>query len=164
MRGPDLDGTMGPMDGTFAGIPMDDGTGMGPMDGMYGGEPAMQPSRGAPPTWVLVHGEELVCGPDGIPHSNGEACCHMSCGECGGVGCGSRPGGASACCLSHIDRAQDSCDSHGPPCVLSAAAATADGAGMHGNAAMDAAGMDPLMGTATGPPAMALWDSTMGGP
>ena len=31
----------------------------------------------------------------GIP--NGLACCRAECGECGGTGCGGRPGGAAAC-------------------------------------------------------------------
>ena len=59
----------------------------------------------------------LDCGPDGIAHSNGEVCCHASCGSCGGSGCGSRPGGSSACCLSRVSAAE-SCMVRGPPCVL----------------------------------------------
>jgi hypothetical protein len=52
----------------------------------------------------------------GIP--NGDVCCSASCGSCGGSGCGSRPGGASACCAGPITTANVSCSGSEPPCVI----------------------------------------------
>ena len=34
------------------------------------------------------------------------ACCAKECGSCGGVGCGSRPGGPMSCCVSQIPESQ----------------------------------------------------------
>ena len=51
--------------------------------------------------------------------TNGATCCASSCGSCGGTGCGSRSGGASACCQSNIREGGRSCDVVGPPCVMS---------------------------------------------
>ena len=52
----------------------------------------------------------------GIP--SGNVCCAASCGECGGSGCGSRPGGASNCCSGAIRSSGRLCATVGPPCVL----------------------------------------------
>jgi len=38
----------------------------------------------------------------GIVNKKRSHCCPESCGECGGEGCGSRPGGAGQCCVGHI--------------------------------------------------------------
>eukprot|EP00752_Nemacystus_decipiens_P008422 g7528.t1 len=43
---------------------------------------------------------DFVC--DGVLSLLGQYCCPSSCGECGGVGCSSRPGGSEACCTSKI--------------------------------------------------------------
>lgn len=49
---------------------------------------------------------EDVCAPhNGIlnyPEESRDVCCQASCGKCGGAGCSSRPGGASACCVNTI--------------------------------------------------------------
>ena len=34
--------------------------------------------------------------------ADGAACCALTCGSCGGAGCGQRPGGAAACCYGPI--------------------------------------------------------------
>ena len=34
--------------------------------------------------------------------ADGNACCALTCGSCGGSGCGDRPGGADNCCYGHI--------------------------------------------------------------
>jgi hypothetical protein len=47
-----------------------------------------------------------------------EVCCAAACGTCGGTGCASRPGGASACCLGNIRAAGRSCAQFPPPCVV----------------------------------------------
>jgi hypothetical protein len=52
----------------------------------------------------------------GIP--NGDVCCAASCGSCGGTGCGSRPGGARACCTGPIAAAGVSCSGAEPPCIM----------------------------------------------
>lgn len=44
------------------------------------------------------------------------ACCPISCGSCGGKGCGARPGGDSACCGSNILAKNSACGT--PPCVI----------------------------------------------
>jgi hypothetical protein len=44
-------------------------------------------------------------------------CCAASCGQCGGSGCGSRPGGSAACCINTILSAGNSCSGSLPPCV-----------------------------------------------
>ncbi|CAN0383357.1 unnamed protein product [Ectocarpus sp. 13 AM-2016] len=36
----------------------------------------------------------------GIESPNGKACCALTCGSCGGVGCSRRPGGSYDCCES----------------------------------------------------------------
>lgn len=43
---------------------------------------------------------DFVC--DGILSLLGQYCCPTECGQCGGVGCSSRPGGSDACCTSKI--------------------------------------------------------------
>jgi hypothetical protein len=48
----------------------------------------------------------------------GSACCAASCGECGGSGCGGRPGGGENCCSSGVWHSGRSCATHGPPCIL----------------------------------------------
>ncbi|CAB9526452.1 unknown protein [Seminavis robusta] len=62
----------------------------------------------------------------GIPASiyqiNGadyQSCCPSSCTACGGPGCSQRPGG-SECCNGGIRVLGYSCDTQGPPCLLSA--------------------------------------------
>ncbi len=48
----------------------------------------------------------------------GLACCAARCGSCGGSGCGSRPGGADACCTGRIGESGRSCHAFEPPCIL----------------------------------------------
>lgn len=49
----------------------------------------------------------------------GDVCCPAECGACGGAGCGSRPGGAEACCGGAIRSAGLSCEDNPPPCLIS---------------------------------------------
>lgn len=55
-------------------------------------------------------GESGIC--------NSQVCCHLSCGECGGFGCGERPGGAHNCCESVILRSAVKCSSGTVPCIV----------------------------------------------
>ncbi len=45
-------------------------------------------------------------------------CCSPECGECGGQGCGSRPGGGSDCCGGPIVSKGLSCEDNVAPCVI----------------------------------------------
>ena len=58
--------------------------------------------------------EPVEC--DGI--LSGSVCCHSACGQCGGSGCGSLPGGASACCSTNILNDNLSCETNPAPCVM----------------------------------------------
>jgi len=49
---------------------------------------------------------------------NGNACCSSGCISCGGNGCSSRSGGASACCYGNIMSDANSCNNNEPPCVV----------------------------------------------
>ena len=51
---------------------------------------------------------------------NGQACCPLSCGQCGGPGCSGRGAGADSCCWGHITTAKKSCSTHSAPCFLDA--------------------------------------------
>ncbi len=48
---------------------------------------------------------------------NGVFCCHNSCGQCGGSGCGK--GGADRCCTGNIKEKKRSCDKNNAPCMMS---------------------------------------------
>lgn len=54
----------------------------------------------------------------GILSRDGLSCCPAACGACGGSNCGSRPGGAAACCTSNIQSAGKSCASFEAPCAI----------------------------------------------
>ena len=65
--------------------------------------------------------EPVVVGSDptcefGIIKDN--ICCSPECGECGGQGCGSRPGGGSDCCGGPIVSKGLSCEDNVAPCVI----------------------------------------------
>lgn len=47
-----------------------------------------------------------------------KVCCLRSCGECGGSGCGGRPGGKNGCCVSTIEESGRLCGRDARPCVL----------------------------------------------
>eukprot|EP00040_Diaphanoeca_grandis_P012246 m.62262 g.62262 ORF g.62262 m.62262 type:complete len:539 (+) comp23120_c1_seq1:120-1736(+) len=49
---------------------------------------------------------------------DGLYCCLESCGVCGGKGCSDHTGGKPGCCLSNILNANQSCNTHDPPCML----------------------------------------------
>ncbi len=55
---------------------------------------------------------------DGGIASSG-VCCDAACGQCGGQGCGGRPGGSSACCTGVIKRSGVDCSFAQAPCILS---------------------------------------------
>jgi len=48
----------------------------------------------------------------------GDVCCSAECGQCGGTGCGSFPGGSDNCCGTPITTAGNSCNDGGAPCVI----------------------------------------------
>ena len=48
----------------------------------------------------------------------GNYCCPSECGECGGPGCGSRPGGGSDCCGTSIRDSGLFCDFNDAPCII----------------------------------------------
>ncbi|MEZ4431462.1 MAG: hypothetical protein R3F65_03555 [bacterium] len=50
--------------------------------------------------------------------ARGVTCCAAACGECGGAGCGARPGGAAACCAGPIGESGRSCAFAAAPCIL----------------------------------------------
>ena len=74
---------------------------------------------------LVLHGclaaEQHTCGTTAVPGILGThglaACCPASCGECGGKGCQSRPGGKEACCAGAIRSSARTCDRHAPPCL-----------------------------------------------
>ncbi|CAN0251350.1 unnamed protein product [Ascophyllum nodosum] len=57
---------------------------------------------------------------NGFPgFQNGNVCCAVECGLCGGVGCSAAPGGQNSCCTSAIITNGDSCSDAGEaPCFL----------------------------------------------
>lgn len=55
--------------------------------------------------------------------SAGSACCAAQCGQCGGSGCGSRPGGGAQCCMSGVIGGNRGCNEVGPPCEIGSGSA-----------------------------------------
>ena len=49
---------------------------------------------------------------------SGNSCCPSECGQCGGPGCGSSPGGANDCCESSIRDSGLFCDFNDAPCII----------------------------------------------
>ncbi|CAB1103155.1 unnamed protein product [Ectocarpus sp. CCAP 1310/34] len=63
--------------------------------------------------------ERCSNGVYGIESSNGLACCALTCGSCGGVGCSRRPGGSYDCCESEIVEEGEACAATGAsPCYM----------------------------------------------
>ncbi|CBJ26487.1 hypothetical protein Esi_0034_0004 [Ectocarpus siliculosus] len=63
--------------------------------------------------------ERCSNGVYGIESSNGKACCALTCGSCGGVGCSGRPGGSYDCCESEIVEEGEACAATGAsPCYI----------------------------------------------
>lgn len=90
---------------------------------LYGALPSMPTSAPNPGT------DSGKSGPR-TPHTRGSSeksgrvckrgyCCPKSCGECGGRGCGLRPGGLDACCIHRIKASGRRCSQHRPPCIRS---------------------------------------------
>ena len=50
--------------------------------------------------------------------AEGDVCCAARCGECGGAGCGGRPGGADECCTGRVRESGRGCAFAEPPCLL----------------------------------------------
>ena len=48
----------------------------------------------------------------------GDVCCAPGCGECGGPGCGGRPGGAESCCTRGVRESGRVCSEHPAPCRM----------------------------------------------
>ncbi len=80
--------------------------------GGTGGAPS-EPSEG-------TGGSLQEPGPDcaGIASADGAVCCPLSCGTCGGDGCGARPGGGADCCTGPILSSGAMCTEVEAPCVL----------------------------------------------
>ena len=80
---------------------------------------------------------------DGV--RSGRVCCAASCGECGGVGCADRVGGAHACCKGEVFTSGVSCAEAPAPCLIDLS-----GDALHkrkrGTAARDAAIIDAAIG------------------
>ena len=65
------------------------------------------------------HQEDPTCSTGIQVTSQGvKACCASSCGQCGGTGCSTFPGGASSCCVTNIVNANVSCKLSKPPCIV----------------------------------------------
>ena len=48
-----------------------------------------------------------------------DICCEKNCGQCGGSGCSSAPGGASKCCSGKIRKSGKICvDIHDTACII----------------------------------------------
>ena len=60
---------------------------------------------------------------DGLISASGLACCPTTCGQCGGSGCGSAPGGSSDCCGSGVTNSGIYCDDNVAPCIITSASA-----------------------------------------
>ncbi|CAM9261415.1 unnamed protein product [Pylaiella littoralis] len=62
---------------------------------------------------------DVAC--DGVLSTLGNYCCASKCGTCGGSGCSSRDGGASACCTTDINEAGVTCETNSgsAPCIVS---------------------------------------------
>ncbi|CAM9786703.1 unnamed protein product [Ectocarpus fasciculatus] len=74
------------------------------------------PTSGAAPTSDM---EMCSNGVYGIESSSGKACCALTCGSCGGVGCSRRPGGSYGCCESEILEEGEACAATGAsPCYI----------------------------------------------
>ena len=70
----------------------------------------------APPTGSTPPG---VCsnGLSGVQFE--DICCSLSCGTCGGLGCGGRDGGRDECCTSAITNEGVRCSDSGvAPCIV----------------------------------------------
>lgn len=76
-------------------------------------KPTATPSPSPSPAPKMLS-QAPVCAKGGIFSSG--VCCPASCGTCGGVGCGNRPGGAS-CCTGAIKKMNRSCLVDAPPCI-----------------------------------------------
>ncbi|CAM9675201.1 unnamed protein product, partial [Ectocarpus fasciculatus] len=75
------------------------------------------PTSGAAPTTPDM--EMCSNGVYGIESSSGKACCALTCGSCGGVGCSRRPGGSYGCCESEILEEGEACAATGAsPCYI----------------------------------------------
>jgi hypothetical protein len=53
---------------------------------------------------------------NGIRRNN--ICCSSSCGQCGGTGCASFPGGSKSCCTTAITNSGVSCNTASAPCII----------------------------------------------
>lgn len=73
--------------------------------------PWTPPPPPAPPDPTCAHG---------IKDASGTVCCAASCKVCAhpSSACQARPGGAYACCPSIVTKGNQSCATHGAPCVL----------------------------------------------
>ena len=61
--------------------------------------------------------------------ATGAFCCPLSCGTCGGAGCGARPGGSAMCCGGDIASSNRSCAAVGAPCSIAPPPAPATACG-----------------------------------
>ena len=60
-----------------------------------------------------------LAGIDGADDNGELVCCPLGCGACGGIGCGSFPGGNTQCCANGILNNQQDCSVSGAaPCSI----------------------------------------------
>ncbi len=78
-----------------------------------GSPPCILPDISTPPPPT---NPAQICESVGGIFNGGTACCHASCGECGGEGCDTRPGGSATCCSGSIQAAGVICGP--PPCLV----------------------------------------------
>jgi parallel beta-helix repeat protein len=81
-----------------------------PPNGVVGPPPASPP-----PTSPEMPDSECSSG---ILDAANKTCCALSCGTCGGLGCGLLDGGSSACCESGIAATERYCDVVSAPCIM----------------------------------------------
>ena len=70
-------------------------------------------------TFLPILTQPEVCS-NGLPGVQFEdACCSLSCGTCGGLGCGQRDGGRDECCVGIIrDNGLLCSESNSSPCIV----------------------------------------------
>ncbi|HSC86406.1 MAG TPA: hypothetical protein VLC09_04020 [Polyangiaceae bacterium] len=99
-----------------------------------GGGAAIDALGAALSTWEQFTLGGLVSAP--VECANGirgdGVCCSLSCGTCGGSGCGDRVGGSAECCAGPIRDSGVSCSGNAPPCVLSGSGGSTGSGGSSG--------------------------------
>lgn len=75
---------------------------------------------GEPPCVAESDIEYVTCPEGSVASPDGSVCCKESCSTCGGTGCSKRPGGATNCCMGHVQASGVQCGyppDKAPPCL-----------------------------------------------